>query len=101
MLASPLTVKAQQAGKVYRLGLLSSGGLEQENAFSAALRERLRERGWVEGQNLVVEWRYMEGKYERAASLIDDLVRMGPNLLLTRGVRGPRPPSERRRPFPL
>ncbi len=78
-------VEAQQPGKVYRIGVLSSGGPEQESFLQATLREHLRERGWVEGQNLVVEWRYAEGKYERAAELVDELVRLKPDLLMTRG----------------
>ena len=61
------------------------GGAEQERVLQAALRERLRERGWVEGQNLIVEWRYAEGKYERAAELVNELVRLKPDLLMTRG----------------
>ena len=85
LLAAPLAAEAQQAGKVYRIGVLSSGGAEQERFLQAALREHLRERGWVEGQNLIVEWRYAEGKYERAAELVNELVRLQPDLLMTRG----------------
>jgi len=85
LFAAPLAAAAQQAGKVYRIGALSSGGPEQERFLQATLRERLRERGWVEGQNLVVEWRYAEGKYERAPELVDELVRLKPDLLMTRG----------------
>ena len=70
---------------MYRIGVLSSGGPEQESFLQAALRERLRERGWVEGQNLVFDWRYAEGKYERAPELVDELVRLKPDLLMTRG----------------
>ena len=86
--AAPVAAVAQQPGRVYRIGALSSGGPEQESSLRAALRQRLRERGWVEGQNLVVEWRYMEGRYERAPELVDELVRLKPDLLLTRGGPG-------------
>jgi putative ABC transport system substrate-binding protein len=85
LLAAPLAAEAQQAGKVYRIGAVSSGGPEQESSLQAALREHLRERGWVEDQNLVVEWRYARGQYERAAELVDELVRLKPDLLMTRG----------------
>jgi len=85
LLAVPLAAVGQQAGKVYRIGVVSSGRPEQESVLQATLRERLRERGWVEGQNLVVEWRYAEGKYERASELVDELVRLKPDLLMTRG----------------
>jgi len=76
---------AQPAGKVYRIGVLSSGGPEQERALQAALRERLRERGWVEGQNVFIEWRYAEGQYDRVPQLIAGLVGLKPDLLMTRG----------------
>ena len=85
LLAVPLGAEAQPAGKVYRIGVLSSGGPEQERSLQATLRERLRERGWVEGHNLVVEWRYAEGKYEKAPELVDELIRLKPDLLMTRG----------------
>ena len=49
------------------------------------MRERLRERGWVEGQNVLVEWRYAEGQYDRAPQLVTELIRLKPDLLMTRG----------------
>ena len=85
LLAASRYAEAQKAGKVYRIGVLSSAGPEQERALQAALRERLRERGWVEGQNVVVEWRYAEGQYEKAPQLIAGLVGLKPDLLMTRG----------------
>src|SRR5262245_2087441 len=81
----PLVVVAQPAQKVYRIGAVSSGGPEQESFLQATLRERLREHGWVDGHNLVFEWRYAEGKYERASELVDELVRLKADLLMTRG----------------
>ena len=68
-LAAPLAAEAQQAGRVYRIGVLSSGGPDQERSLRASLRELLRERGWIEGQNLVIEVRYANGTYERAPAL--------------------------------
>jgi putative ABC transport system substrate-binding protein len=88
MLAAPVASEAQQTQKVYRVGALSSGGPDQERELQAILRERLHERGWVEGQNLVVEWRYAEGNYARAPDLIDELVRLKPDVLMTRGGPG-------------
>ena len=85
LLAAPLAAGAQQRGKVYRIGALSSGGPEQESSLKVTLRDHLRERGWVEGQNLVVEWRYTEGKYERAHELVAELIGLSPDLLMTRG----------------
>src|SRR5262249_32067340 len=65
LLAAPLAAEAQQAGKVWRVGFLSPGQPEQDNSFWVALRELLRERGWIEGQNLVVDWRHAEGNFDR------------------------------------
>ena len=42
----------------------------------AAFQQRLRELGWVEGQNLTIEWRWAEGSLERFATLVDEIVRL-------------------------
>jgi putative ABC transport system substrate-binding protein len=88
LLSAPLAVEAQQVGKVYRIGVLSTGGPEQESSLQASLRERLRERGWAEGQNLAVEWRYAEGKYERLPDLAAELIRLKPDVIMARGGPG-------------
>lgn len=88
LLAAPVPAQAQQAGRIYRIGALSTGGSEQEKELQATLRERLRERGWVEGQNLLVEWRYAEGNYGRLPELIEELVSLKPDVLMTRGGPG-------------
>ena len=88
LLSSPRGALAQQPAKVYRIGVLSTGGPEQENFVWAALRGLLRERGWVEGRNLVIEWRYAEAKYERLPDLAAELVRLGPDLIMARGGPG-------------
>ena len=74
LLAVPLVGEAQQAGKVWRIGVLSPG--PSTGPFSSALlQESLRELGYVEGVNLAVEWRNAEGKMERFDALAADLVR--------------------------
>ncbi len=88
LLATPLVADAQQARKVYRIGVLSTAGPEQESFVRSALRGQLRERGWVEGQNLVLEWRYAEAKYERLPDLAAELVRLEPDLIMARGGPG-------------
>jgi putative tryptophan/tyrosine transport system substrate-binding protein len=88
LLAAPLAAEAQQAGRVYRIGVLSTAGPEQESFVWSALRGQLRERGWVEGQNLVLEWRYAEAKYERLPDLAAELVRLEPDLIMARGGPG-------------
>ncbi len=88
LLVAPLAAEAQRPGKVYRIGVLSTAGPEQESFVWSALRGQLRERGWVEGQNLVLEWRYAEAKYERLPDLAAELVRLEPDLIMARGGPG-------------
>src|SRR5882672_11620436 len=72
--AAPLA-RSQQEGKVYRLGYLSHPTRESvERALEAFLRT-LRELGWVEGKNLMIEYRWAEGNAERLPDLAADLVR--------------------------
>src|SRR5262245_4910642 len=79
---------AQQPTKVYRIGVLSTAGPEQENFVWVDLRRLLRERGWIEGQNLAIEFRYAEAKYERLPELAAELVRLQPDLIMARGGPG-------------
>ena len=59
--AAPLAAEAQQAGKVYRIGYLSTPTRESvEHGVEAFLR-KLRELGWVDGQNLIIEYRWESG----------------------------------------
>src|SRR6266851_8809419 len=73
LLAAPLAAEAQQAGKVWRIGVLSP--VPSTRAGSPALlRQTLRELGYVEGLNLAIEWRDAEGKTERFDDLAAELV---------------------------
>jgi putative ABC transport system substrate-binding protein len=74
--AAPLVVRAQQAGKVYRLGYLSTPTRESVERVLDAFLQTLRELGWVEGKNLVIEYRWAEGKVERLPDLAAELVRL-------------------------
>ncbi|HEU4367682.1 MAG TPA: ABC transporter substrate-binding protein [Methylomirabilota bacterium] len=81
-LAAPLVVAAQQAGKVYRIGMLWNTA---NPAMEDVLRQGLRELGWVEGQNFVFERRYSEGRNDRHPGLAGELVRLRPDLIITAG----------------
>ncbi len=78
LLAAPVAADAQQpAGKVYRLGYLSVGsGTSTYLRPLEAFRQGLRERGWVEGQNIVIEYRWAEGRVDRLSGLAEELVRL-------------------------
>ena len=81
LLAAPLAAEAQQTGKVYRIGFLGSP-LAGAHLVDA-LRQGLRERGWVEGQNLVIESRSAEGKLERWPDLAADLIRLKVDVIVS------------------
>src|SRR5438105_12465516 len=79
--AAPVSVRAQQAG-VYRVGYLSTPTRESvERGLDAFLR-KLRELGWVEGQNLVIEYRWAEGNVERLPDLAAELVQLKVDLIV-------------------
>jgi putative tryptophan/tyrosine transport system substrate-binding protein len=81
LLAAPLTVEAQQAGKVWRIGVLLTLTAPTEDS-PQAFRQRLRELGYVEGRNLSIEWRYAEGRSERLPDLAAELVRLGVDVIV-------------------
>ena len=87
LLAAPLGAEAQ-AGKVYRLGILAPGGRPLAGMATGHLHliEVLRELGYVEGQNLVVERRYAEGKTDRLPGLARELVRIPVDVIVAVGV---------------
>jgi putative ABC transport system substrate-binding protein len=74
-LACSFPAQAQQPKKVWRIGVLS-GGYGAQNVQLDAFRQGLRELGYVEGQNIVIEYRYSEGKHERLPDLAAELVRL-------------------------
>jgi len=76
VLATPLGVEAQQAGKVYRIGYLGNASAATQADRVESLRERLRDLGYVEGKNIVIEFRWAEGRYERLPDLAAELVRL-------------------------
>ncbi len=82
--AWPSAVEAQQAGKVYRIGYLRSlSGSPTGSPRQIAFRQRLRELGYIEGQNLVIEDRSAEGKHERYPDLAAELVRLKVDVIVT------------------
>src|SRR5437660_7070332 len=85
LFATPLPAPAQQAGKVYRIGILEAIPAAQNAANLDALRNGLRELGYVEGRNLVIEYRSADGRAERFPDLASELVRLKVDLIVTRG----------------
>ena len=80
--AGPLAAGAQQAGKVPRIGFLSLTSPSDRPPLLDAFRQRLRELGWVEGQNIVIDYRYAEGRVDRLPDLAAELVRLKVDLII-------------------
>src|SRR5262245_25361249 len=82
LLAAPLAADAQQAGNVPRIGFLSLTSPSDRPHHVDAFRQKLRELGWVEGQNLVIDYRYAEGRVDRLPDLAAELVRLKVDLIV-------------------
>ncbi len=76
LLTMPLAAMAQQAEKVFRIGFLSPNTAEIAKQLLAVFRQVLRERGWVEGQNVVFEARFAGGKVDRLPMLVAELIQL-------------------------
>jgi putative ABC transport system substrate-binding protein len=87
LLALSLPVAAQEPAQVWRIGVLVSSSASLNASRDDALRQGLREMGYVEGKNIVMEYRYAEGKLDRLSELAADLVRSRPDLILVGGTR--------------
>jgi putative tryptophan/tyrosine transport system substrate-binding protein len=81
VLTAPLAVEGQPAGKVYRIGFLWDAPTVWPHALEA-FRQGLRDLGWVNGQNLVVEYRWTEGRFDRLPSLVEELLRLKVDLIV-------------------
>ncbi len=103
ILLAPLAAGAQQAGKVWRIGYLGSTPPTTPEVVRnlEAFRQGLRERGWVEGQNIVIEYRWAEGRVERFPSLAADLVSLRPDLLVTVTTPGARAAKQATSTIPI
>jgi putative ABC transport system substrate-binding protein len=84
-LAAPLAVEAQQAGKVYRIGYLSSRGCPIRPEMMGPFRQGLRELGYVEGQNIIIECRGAPGVADRFAGFAAELVGLKVDVLVAEG----------------
>ena len=85
LLAVPFSTRAQQTGKTYRIGILEATSAVQNAANLDALRKGLAELGYVEGRNLIIEYRSADGRAERFQDLAAELVRLKVDLIVTRG----------------
>ncbi len=77
--------EAQQRGKVPRIGFLGNSSAALEENLVGPFRDGLRDVGYVEGQNILIEYRWAEGKYERFPALIAELIALKIDVIVTAG----------------
>ena len=94
-------VLAQQPKKVPRIGYLSGASRSSMSARTEAFRQGLRDLGYVEGKNMIIEWRYAEAKPERFPALAAELVRLKVDVIVTGGEAATRPAKEATSTIPI
>ena len=85
LLCGPFAAQAQQSGKVHRIGYLSPRSAEREKFYFPAFRQGLRELGYVEGKNIVIEVRYANRNQDRLPALAAELLRRKVEIVVTGG----------------
>jgi putative ABC transport system substrate-binding protein len=86
--AWPVAVRAQQPPKVARIGYLGLTSASSHATLVEALRAGLRDLGYVEGKNILIEFRWAEGKYDQLPALAAELVRLNVDVIVTQGAAG-------------
>ena len=82
-LAWPLAARAQQPTKVFRIGFLDPDFASNQEVYNERFRAGLRAFGYLEGKNIIIEFRYAEGNHERLSALAAELVHLGVDVLVT------------------
>src|SRR5207344_399799 len=93
--------QAQQPKKIPRIGYLSAGNPAAVAARTEAFRQGLRDLGYVEGKNIVIEWRSAEGKLDRLPALAAELVGLKVDVIVTTGPAPTRPAKEATSTIPI
>jgi len=101
LLAVGLSVEAQQAKKVPRIGVLWLYSPAIASPFAEAFRQGLRELGYVEGKSIVIEYRHAEGKYDRLPSLAAELVRLNVDIIVTASTQAAQAGQQATRSIPI
>jgi putative ABC transport system substrate-binding protein len=83
--AWPLAARAQQAAKLPTIGILGSGTPATHGHWYAAFVQRLRELGWIDGRTVAIEYRWAEGRTDRAAEIAAEFVRRKVDVIVTSG----------------
>ena len=88
LLSTISATEAQQPKKVPRIGYLGNSSPALERDFVDAFRQGLRDLGYAEGHNILIEYRWAEGRYDRFPEFAAELVRLKVDVLLTAGTPG-------------
>jgi putative ABC transport system substrate-binding protein len=83
VLGPSITTSAQQPAKIYRVGMLLVGSPATSSYFPNMLRKELHDLGYIEGQNLVLDFRWAEGRSERLPALATELIALKPDVIMT------------------
>src|SRR5262245_23348680 len=83
--AWPLAARAQQATKLPTIGFLGQSTRSAASEWVAAFVQRLRELGWIEGRTVAIEYRWAEGRAERAAQSTAEFIRLKVDIIVTSG----------------
>ena len=81
----PFAARAQQAGKIWRIGMLDTASRELNSANMDVFLENLREYGYLEGKNLIIDYRSAGGRNERLPELVSQLIALNPDVVVLRG----------------
>jgi putative ABC transport system substrate-binding protein len=100
-LALGFSAEAQQPAKIPRIGFLTSASLSDESPRLEEFRQGLRDLGYVEGKNIVIEWRRAEGSRDRQRALAAELVRLKVDVIVTGGSSSTRFAKEATSPIPI
>src|SRR5215831_2668927 len=100
-LVSATLVEAQQPTKIPLIGFLSGSFPSTSPARREAFRKGLRELGYVEGKNIVIEQRYADGKFDRLPALAAELVRLKVDIIVTAGPQSTRPAKQATSTIPI
>jgi putative ABC transport system substrate-binding protein len=101
LMVSGAVAQAQEQSKIPRIGYLTASTPAANSHRSEGFQQGLRELGYVEGKNIIVEWRYAEGKFDRLPALAAELVRLKVDIIVTSGATGTRTAKEATNTIPI
>ena len=100
-LAWQLVARAQQSAKIPRIGFLTTVPLAVIRRRTEAFQQSLRELGYVEGKNIVIEWRSADGQQDRLPALVAELVRLKVDVIVSGGAAATRPARDATATIPI